>query len=94
MVSIKYPFPPVVLMLVHLLRPSLHLNELCTSVAIRDLSRSCEIDAYKVERSYVCIDVACTDIQLVQGRQQACSVFNNPHVVDSFTAVYSATVPD
>ena len=91
MVSIKYPFPPVMLMWVHLLRPSLHLNELCTSVAIRDLSRSCEIDAYKVEKSYVCIDVACMDIQLIQGRQQ---VFNNPHVVDSFTAVFSATVPD
>ena len=34
------------------------MNELCTSAVIRDLSRLCEIDVYKVENSYVGIDVA------------------------------------
>ena len=58
MVSMKYPFPLVVLMWVYLLLPSLILNELCTSAAIRDLNRLCGIDMYKVEKSYLWTDVA------------------------------------
>ena len=40
-------------MWVYLLLPSLPLNELCTSAVIRDLSRLCRIDVYKVEKSHV-----------------------------------------
>ena len=58
MVSMKYPFPLVILMWVYLLLPFLLLNELCTSAVIRDLSRLCGIDVYKVEKSYVWTDVA------------------------------------
>ena len=58
MASIKYRFPPVTLMWVYLLLPPLLLNELCTSVAIRDFSRLCGTDVYKVENSYVWTDVA------------------------------------
>ena len=58
MVSMKYPFPLVILMWVYLLLPFLLLNELCISAVIRDLSRLCGIDVYKVEKSYVWTDVA------------------------------------
>ena len=51
--SMKYPFPLVILMWVYLLLPSLLLNELCTSAVIQDLSRLFGIDVYKVEKSYV-----------------------------------------
>ena len=36
----------------------------------------------------------CTDIQLIQGWQQACGVFNNPHAVDSIATGFSVTVPN
>ena len=49
--SMKYPFPLVILMWVYLLLPFLLLNELCISAVIRDLSRLCGIDVYKVEKS-------------------------------------------
>ena len=58
MVSIKHPYPLVILMWVYLLLPSLLLNELCTSAVIRDFSRLCGIDLYKVEKSYVWTDIA------------------------------------
>ena len=58
MVSMKYPFPLVILMWVYLLLPFLLLNELCISAVIRDLSRLCGIDMYKMEKSYVWTDVA------------------------------------
>ena len=51
---------------------SLLLIGLCTSVAIRDLSRLCGIDVCKVEKSYVWTDVAVqtsswsTDDKLVE----------------------------
>ena len=46
----KYPFPLVILMWVYLLVPSLLLNEMCTSAVIRDFSRLCGIDVYKMEK--------------------------------------------
>ena len=49
--SMKYPLPLVILMWVYLLLPFLLLNELCISAVIRDLSRLCGIDVYKVEKS-------------------------------------------
>ena len=58
MVSIKYPFPPVILMWVYLLLPSLLLKKLCTRVAIRDFNRLCVTNIYKVEKSYVLTDIA------------------------------------
>ena len=58
MVSVKYPFPLVILMWVYLLLLYLLLNELCTSVVIRDFSKLCGIDVYEVEKSYVWTDVS------------------------------------
>ena len=57
--SMKYPFPLVILMWVYLLLPFLLLNELCISAVIRDLSRLSRIDVYKVEKSYVQTDSNC-----------------------------------
>ena len=95
MVSMKYPFPLVILMWVYLLLPFLLLNELCISAVIRDLSRLCGIDVYKVEKSFTWTDVAVRiDIQLVQEWQQACGVFNNSHAVDSIAAGFSVIVPN
>ena len=58
--SMKYPFPLVILTWVYLLLQSLLLNEVCTSVVIRDFSSMCRIDGYKVEveKSFVWTDVA------------------------------------
>ena len=58
MVSMKYPFPLIILMWAYLLLPFLLLNELCITAVIRDLNRLCGIDVYKVEKSYVRTDVA------------------------------------
>ena len=44
LLSIKYPFPPVILIWIYLLLSSFPSNELCTSVEIRDLSILCGID--------------------------------------------------
>ena len=55
--SMEYPFPLVILMWVYLFLPSLLLNELFTSAVIRDFSRLCGIDVYKVEKSYVLTDI-------------------------------------
>ena len=51
----RYPFSLVILIWVYLLLPFLVLYELCISAVIRDLSRLCGIDVYKVEKSYVAV---------------------------------------
>ena len=49
MLSMKYPFPPVILMWIYLLLSSFLLNEFCTSVAI--------------ETSADCVGLMCTKLK-------------------------------
>ena len=85
MVSITYPFPPVILMWVYLELPSLLLKELCTRIAIPDFNKLCGIDLYKVGKSYVWIGVAVRTCSWTRDDNKLVEFLTIHSVLDGFS---------
>ena len=92
--SLKYPFPLVILMWVYLLLPFLLLNELCISAVIRDSSGLCGIAVYKVEKSDGWTDTAVRTSSWSKDDNRLEEFLTIPHAVDSIAAGFSVIVPD